>query len=62
MPALIIKMQSYRDYKDNLITKEDVLEGKTFYETKRGEEILRSFNAFKIGDLSQSRDWNREEE
>ncbi len=61
MPALVIKMQSYRDYKDNLITKEDVLKGKTFYETKRGEEILKSFNAFKRGDL-RAADWKKEEE
>ena len=56
MSAQVVKMQSYRDYKDGLITKEEMIEGKTYSRTmhisartivKSGEELLRAFNAFR---------------
>ncbi len=57
MPAQIVKMQSYRDYQIGLITKEEMLEGKTLFKDSPRAERLRRFNAFDL----YSEDWEKEE-
>ncbi len=46
--AVVIKIQSYRDYQNGLITKEEMLEGKTFFKDSPRAERLRKFNAFDL--------------
>ena len=61
MPAQIIKMQSYRDYQNGLITKEELVEGKTFFKDSPRAERLRNFNAFDIfamGERGRDKDGN----
>ena len=48
MSAQVINMQSYKDYQVGLLTKEEMLEGKTFFKDSPRAERLRKFNAFDI--------------
>jgi hypothetical protein len=48
MPAQVIKMQSWRDYQSGLITKEELLEGKVFYQGDYYTRLLQKYNSFDL--------------
>ncbi len=46
--ATVTHIQSFKDYQNGLITKEEMREGKTFFKDSPRAERLRRFNAFDL--------------
>ena len=48
MPTKVIKMQSYRDYKAGLITREKMLKGETYYKENLYTKDYQQYSVFDI--------------
>ena len=58
--GLVIRMQSYRDYDIGLLTKEEMLEGKTFYPEGKYSRDYRQYSMLELYHLRKLEE--REEE
>ena len=61
MSAQVIKLQSYKDYQSGLLTKEELLEGKTFYPETFRQENQGSYSVFDLFGWSEARRTKTEE-